>query len=556
MPRSIQPRYIWLVAIHLSVLVLILTGLIVLSDPVLASQTEKLTGDSVAPSLAVSQIISPTGVTSDLACRLCHSDSEQELSFPSGEQLPVQVDLDRLADSAHGRSAETPLTCTACHRPIDDYQYPHQPVETADLRSYAIERSATCENCHQQAHLTSHPGLETENPVVCTDCHDAHEVLTVAEWAEGQGTATCVSCHETAAVPTTGRRQLQAIIDDGLFRSKADDGYCLACHGQPDRSFTFANGDEISLTIDASSLHDSVHGVANEWGPLACVDCHENGLFPHEPVTATSAREYSLEKYPVCADCHEEKYDQALDDVHGRALAEGTLEAAVCTDCHGAHDTPPPDEPRERISYTCEQCHSTIFDEYATSIHGEALLADSNPDVPTCIDCHGVHNIGDPTTAMFRIRSPQLCAGCHADEALMAEYDISTDVFDTYVADFHGTTWILFEHQDPDAETNKAVCYDCHSVHDIKAADDPEAGIKTNLLATCQQCHPNATENFPDAWTSHFRPSLQHNTLVFLVDWFYKLIIPGTVGFFGFLVATDVYRRLRNRYPRQTRSQS
>jgi predicted CXXCH cytochrome family protein len=227
------------------------------------------------------------------------------------------------------------------------------------------------------------------------------------------------------------------------------------------------------------------------------------------------------------------------------ALAEGKLEAAVCTDCHGAHEIPVPNEPRERISHTCQQCHSTIFDEYATSVHGEALLGESNPDVPTCIECHGVHNIGDPTTNLFRIRSPQLCAECHADEELMVEYEISTQVFDTYVADFHGSTVTIFEHQDPNVETNKAVCYDCHGVHDIHAPDDPEAGIKANLLVTCQQCHPDATANFPDSWTSHFEPSPEHNPLVYYVNLFYKFVIPATVAFFVFMVLTDIYRRIR-----------
>ncbi|MCA9983467.1 MAG: hypothetical protein KDE59_04205, partial [Anaerolineales bacterium] len=168
-------------------------------------------------------------------------------------------------------------------------------------------------------------------------------------------------------------------------------------------------------------------------------------------------------------------------------------------------------------------------------------------DVPTCIECHGVHNIGDPTTNLFRIRSPQLCAECHANELLMNKYEISTNVFDSYVADFHGTTVTLFEHQDPNVETNKAVCYDCHGVHAITDPDDPEAGIKANLLETCQQCHPDASENFPDSWTSHFEPSLEHNPIVFLVNSFYAIIIPLTVGGLGFLVVTDVYRRVRTR---------
>ena len=62
---------------------------------------------------------------------------------------------------------------------------------------------------------------------------------------------------------------------------------------------------------------------------------------------------------------------------------------------------------------------------------------------------------------------------------MMARHDISTDVFDTYVSDFHGTTTMLFDPEHPNADPTKAVCYDCHGVHDIKSPDDPEAGIKT-----------------------------------------------------------------------------
>jgi hypothetical protein len=92
------------------------------------------------------------------------------------------------------------------------------------------------------------------------------------------------------------------------------------------------------------------------------------------------------------------------------------------------------------------------------------------------------------------------------------------------------------------------VCYDCHGVHDIRPVDDPENGIKVNLLETCRQCHPDATANFSDAWTSHYQPSLEHNPLVYLVDTFYAIVIPLTVGGFAFLVATDIFRRVRLRW--------
>lgn len=482
---------------------------------------------------------------SDQACRLCHGESDEVITFPSGEQLPVTVDLEAIAQSVHGGEASS-LFCTDCHR-LSEYLYPHEPIEQGDLRSYEIARSDNCEQCHQQPHLTSHPGKDSETPVVCTDCHQSHNVRPVGEWHGGTGTETCVNCHTELGASITDPLQLTQIIRDGMFARRVDIDYCLSCHKQPGLTVTFANGDVLSATIDPAALHDSVHGVDNSWQALDCTDCHGRYTYPHDRPPASGEREYNLQRYELCARCHERHYERTLDSVHGAALEAGNEDAAVCTDCHGAHDTPPPDEPRERISHTCEQCHSTIFQAYSHSVHGEALLVDSNPDVPVCIDCHGVHDIQDPTTDLARIRSPELCAQCHADEELMSKYDISTDVFDTYVSDFHGTTIELFDPEDPDAAINKAVCYDCHGVHDIRPVDDPQSGIKLNLVETCRQCHPNANDNFPDAWTSHYRPSLQHNPLVFLVDQFYTLIIPGTLLFLGFLVVTDIFRKVRMR---------
>jgi hypothetical protein len=93
----------------------------------------------------------------------------------------------------------------------------------------------------------------------------------------------------------------------------------------------------------------------------------------------------------------------------------------------------------------------------------------------------------DPTTVEFRLNSPNLCGGCHADRALMAKYDISTDVFETYVADFHGTTVTLFEKQSPDAATNKAVCFDCPGNPDVLKDDLLPYEIEANKAVTVDE---------------------------------------------------------------------
>lgn len=335
---------------------------------------------------------------------------------------------------------------------------------------------------------------------------------------------------------------------------KPADDFCLACHQDQDLNVRIGNN-QLSLTIDPVEFGQSVHASEN----IACVDCHTDiSDFPHPQVTASSARNFSLELYPLCQQCHIEQYQNTLDSVHQRALAAGNKDAAICTDCHNPHTqarltgktsgelTP---AARLHIPETCAKCHSSIYDRYEESVHGRALTEENNVDVPTCIDCHGVHNIGDPTTATFRNSTPYLCAQCHTDAGIMDKYGISTHVLETYVADFHGTTVKLFEEQFPDQPTNKPVCTDCHGIHDIARVDNPETGIalRENLLVKCQRCHPDATASFPDAWMSHYEPSAENYPLVYYVNLFYKIFIPAVLGGMTLFVLSDIYRRIVNR---------
>jgi hypothetical protein len=328
------------------------------------------------------------------------------------------------------------------------------------------------------------------------------------------------------------------------------DEYCLSCHSSPGQAITLEDGSTLDLYVDPQEHASSIHG---EQG-YACVQCHTDvGEYPHPPFTAIDRRDVTLKLNVVCEYCHTGEHIKSMDSVHAKAQAAGNREAAVCTDCHTAHavqkwvddttgETLP--EMRAEIPTTCAKCHSAIFGKYATSVHGSALTDENNPDVPTCIDCHGVHDIEDPTTAAFRLASPQMCANCHTDSERMAKYGISTDVLESYVADFHGTTVEIFEKQSPDAETNKPVCYDCHGIHDIMRADDPEKGlqVKENLLVTCQKCHPNAAENFPTAWLSHYTPSPEKYPIVYYVNLFYLLFIPVVLGGMALLVVMDISR--------------
>lgn len=342
----------------------------------------------------------------------------------------------------------------------------------------------------------------------------------------------------------------EAYTSDEFTTQIPDNAKCLLCHDQPDQYMELPSGEVVSITIDPEHYGNSIHSS------VSCQVCHTNiSDYPHPQNDAKTVREYTLQYQGVCERCHDVQAEELRDSAHTKLFEAGNQNAPTCADCHDTHadtafkkneDGSLASSEHARVANTCAHCHNGIFEEYATSVHGSGVFVDKNPDVPSCTDCHGVHTItgpsGEPT---FRLTSPNICAKCHTDETIMDKYGISTQVMNTYVADFHGTTVTLFEKTDPDQETNMPVCYDCHGIHNILRTDDPEKGlqVKENLLVSCQRCHPDATTNFPDAWLSHYIPTPNKWALVYYVDLVYKILIPLVLGAMALFILTDLYRK-------------
>jgi predicted CXXCH cytochrome family protein len=334
---------------------------------------------------------------------------------------------------------------------------------------------------------------------------------------------------------------------------KPSNDFCLACHQEKGIDKTLGS-ESLPVTINPTEFGLSIHSKEG----IACVDCHTDiSDYPHPDVKSKSIRAFRITFVDSCKDCHEDQYAKAHDSVHQTAFDEGNQNAPLCADCHNPHTQTRiigqesgllTIAARKEVPSTCAACHAEIYDAYKASAHGNAL-ADGNTDVPTCTDCHSVHNIGDPTTNSFRNNTPALCANCHDNEEIMSKYGLSTDVLETYVSDFHGTTTTLFEQQFPGQQVNTAVCSDCHGVHDIGRVKDAQTGIamQKNLLIKCQRCHPDATANFSAAWMGHYQPSPEHSPIVYYVNLFYKFFIPAVLGGMIFFVLTDIYRRIVNR---------
>jgi predicted CXXCH cytochrome family protein len=382
----------------------------------------------------------------------------------------------------------------------------------------------------------------------------------------------------------------------------ADDKVCLECHGSASQVADAAAAMDLKLSADRiGRLVAHAPESGNAHAGIACTDCHPKAVdIPHPSGTlggnpcaachedavrqlnASAHRDpggggdlrapcwachtahdvwpakdprSSLSPVRVpsrCLECHDKQ--AYLIGVHGLAVQLAGLDvAATCTSCHGGHDILAPSVvgsrvARRNVSSTCGKCHGRVAETYRKSVHGAALTATDNPDVPTCVDCHEAHGTSDPGRPKFRLASPELCGRCHASPKMMAKYGLSTRVYDTYVADFHGTTAELFRTASPDQPLNKAVCYDCHGFHDVESVRaSGDAQIKARLLVRCQGCHKAATSTFLTAWTGHYVPSPSKYPLIYWVRVFYRLVIPGTIGFFVLYIAVDIWGRRRDR---------
>ena len=347
---------------------------------------------------------------------------------------------------------------------------------------------------------------------------------------------------------------------------------CLGCHSNPNMIGRFADGKTMSLYYDPQQHEGSkhfegcpaCHEAQKEYPhkdsqPQSCEVCHSQ-IFGGVSKDATvfeityyqDQRAVSMDINKSCQKCHSENFKEITDSSHMRILARGNRFAPICVDCHGSHNITSPNEPRTNIAQICSKCHLSVYTTYESSVHGAALEADSNPDVPTCTNCHGSHKVAGPGDENFRADSITLCGKCHADNKLMGKYGISTNVFQTYLDDFHGRT-VDFSRQAHEAKITKATCYDCHGIHNIQAPSNELSTVyPTNLQKTCQQCHPDASITFPQAWLSHYSPTWEGTPALYAVTTFYKFFVPSIIGGFVVYISLDARRRVADKLKKRS----
>jgi predicted CXXCH cytochrome family protein len=445
------------------------------------------------------------------SCLGCHGKQDITISFQNKESVPGYIDETKLKTSAHALFA-----CIDCHTEFAADEHPKRNFQSHE--QYKIRASLTCRRCHTDEQIRSRPVhvdiLSREKAgtaAICADCHGAHSIIRVTK--------------------------KKSLSDQAKL--------CLKCH-QKHIPVSYQNGEQHSMTVDPALLEASVHNK------LSCSDCHYGFSSEEHPKRHfRTRRDMTIASAELCRRCHFDKYTKLQDSIHYTKLSQGILNAPVCTDCHNSHAIGPAGKERVDSANRCKKCHLDIYTIYAKSVHGGALLNEHNKDVPVCVDCHKTHDIQSPHTVEYRERIPEMCSKCHANKEIMGKYGLSTDVMKTYLSDFHGVTLGFYIKQKnllPKQAKSIAVCTDCHGIHNISSTVSPDATIvKSNLVQRCRRCHADATENFPDAWISHYKLSLERAPLTFIISIMYRIFTPLMVIGLVLQILLHIWRYSVNR---------
>lgn len=305
---------------------------------------------------------------------------------------------------------------------------------------------------------------------------------------------------------------------------------CFECHATAEDPMEFLGGTKVQIRVDKAAFLASAHGK------LECVACHVGlDALQHTEADRPTRAAYRRGLVKRCVECHGDAPEHA--NTAGRSQRRiGALlhpsegeNAPLCTDCHAPHSVLRGEQGRAGATRGCAACHDKVYATYAASVHGRGVTA-VDSDAPGCVDCHRGHADVGKAEAGRNVRLGQPCMGCHGDREMMDRYGISTNVVSTYLNDFHGTSVRFYREEGKEAGMPTLVCADCHGIHDVAKADAGNTRLmKDNLLQVCQKCHADASENFPDAWLSHYEPDLANAPLVFAVKVGYWVFIPFVI---------------------------
>lgn len=313
----------------------------------------------------------------------------------------------------------------------------------------------------------------------------------------------CLVCHGD-------REEAKGFYIDGARhrRSVHSEIACTDCHSEYE---TYPHGDDTE-TEQCAGCHEDAYealskGVhsklwgedpATSEGSRVCAVCHGlHGIFKADSM---ESRLWPLTVPRTCGQCHFENTqtfgapveqllkERYIDDTHGHGLLRaGLISAPTCVSCHGGHEILPSTDPAspvhpDNVSRDCGKCHVGILQQYRMSVHGrvERGHADENKnhrEPATCTDCHEPHGIRK-VDDHFKLRIIKTCSGCHGKRG------------STYRGTYHGRITEM-------GFGGVASCDECHTAHNILPTSDPLSSLHDdNRVQTCAKCHEGSTKEF------------------------------------------------------------
>jgi cytochrome b subunit of formate dehydrogenase len=358
-----------------------------------------------------------------------------------------------------------------------------------------------------------------------------------------------------AGAPTVWQEQAHAA--DAAFGATAAETQvgnpandtCLGCHGNQGFAARAADGQTRQLYVISDKFGKSVHGKRT------CVECHTDITeVPHKK---------GVTHQVSCVTCHKalwdvakaenktkererlgvvvEQIDHYTKSIHARPNKDDHSRSnAICYDCHSPHYIYPKGSPeraewRLNVPNTCGKCHAKEREQYATSVHGKAVLNDKNPVAAICSDCHTTHDVADPANDTARLVITKNCGGCHAEN------------LKTYTGTYHGQVNTL-------GYAYTAKCFDCHGSHTILRVDDPKSSMHPdNRLETCKKCHAGATQGFTEFQPHGTSHDFSRYPFIWIAAKFMMLLLAGTFAFFWSHSALWFFREYKERKERKER---
>ncbi|MGD2110708.1 MAG: cytochrome c3 family protein, partial [Phycisphaerae bacterium] len=464
-------------------------------------------------------------------CLQCHNRVGLKVER-DGREVSLFVDEKRFAGSVHAD-----LDCISCHEALDGVEeWPHET---------GLDR-VNCGECHEDddgpiaAYWSSTHGRLAEegdkDAPLCQDCHGDHYVVPLRDANSAISPfkipQMCAQCHaEGAEVERTHnipqeqifKRYKQSIHGEGLFKQGlVVTAVCTSCHTghnvlpHTDPRSSIHKDRVVGTCMQCHGLIEAVHrqSIAGElWereGAVpVCVECHS----PHE------ARKVFYDTNMSNADClrcHRDRELEASGD--GRSLYVDLEEHSksvhgrnnvACAQCHTGLDPADKERPCRTLEEPakCDLCHELEVQDYDRGRHGQ-LHAAGDPNAPSCVDCHGKHEILEHSvpegatgvlaaiireSPTYSRNIPTLCARCHREggRAAIRYFGAEEHIIEHYTMSIHGKGLL------DSGLTVTATCTDCHSPHKELPRSDPESTIsKNNIAATCGRCHDGIYEQY------------------------------------------------------------